>query len=194
MSAPAADTVPAPNPRVGDVWVFETRLPDKPSGVRLHHRVEAVRADEIVTVVQGTGADAALLRQGFDHQMNRRWREVEPGEALRYTPAFALFRFPLVAGQTAWSVTVNQTQDGWPGSRSVHIQARAARMERVNTPAGRFDAMRIEATHRAGDALIQTVYWYCPQVHRSVRGEEYTETPRGRSALLYELLSWQPAS
>ncbi|GAB4204139.1 MAG: hypothetical protein Fur0019_04490 [Tibeticola sp.] len=194
MSAPnPADFLHAPLPRVGDAWVFETRLPEKARGVRLHHRVEAVQGDEIVTAVQGETGDAPVLRQGFDRQMNRRWREVEPGEALRYAPAFALFRFPLVAGETAWSLTVQQTQDGWPGSREVQIDARAVRIETVSTPAGRFEAMRIEATHRAGDARIQTVYWYCPQVRRSVRGEEFTETPRGRSALIYELLRWQPA-
>jgi hypothetical protein len=193
MSDATDRVLTAPAPRVGDAWVFETRVPNKAAGIRLHHRVEAVRANEIVTVVTGEGAHAPELRQGFDREMNRRWREVEPGEALRYSPAFALFRFPLLAGQTAWSVTVTQTQDGWPGSRAVQIEARAVRLEGVVTPAGRFDAMRIEAWHRAGDALIETVYWYCPQVHRSVRGEEYTQTPRGRSALVYELLSWQPA-
>lgn len=193
MSDTADHVLTTPAPRVGDVWVFETRVPNKAAGIRLHHRVEAVRADEIVTVVTGEGAHAPELRQGFDREMNRRWREVEPGEALRYSPAFALFRFPLVAGQTTWSVTVRQTQDGWPGSRAIQIDARAVRLEAVVTPAGRFDAMRIEARHRAGDALIETVYWYCPRVHRSVRGEESTQTPRGRSALVYELLSWQPA-
>lgn len=188
-----ANFLHAPLPRVGDTWVFQTRLPEKARGVLLHHRVEAVQADEIVTAVQGETSDGTVLRQGFDRQMNRRWREVEPGESLRYAPAFALFRFPLVAGETTWSLTVQQTQDGWPDRREIRIDARAVRIEPVTTPAGRFEAMRIEATHHADDARIETVYWYCPQVRRSVRGEEFTITPRGRSALIYELLSWQPA-
>lgn len=191
MNAPHRDTLPAPAPRVGDAWTFETRLRGQARGVRLYHRVEAIRSEEIITAVRGEDAQTPVLRQGFDHQMNRLWREVEPGEALRYAPAFALFRFPMVAGQTAWSASVQQTQDGWPGRREVHIDARAVRLESVTTPAGRFEAMRIEALHRAGDARIETVYWYCPEVRRSVRGEEHTETPRGRSTLIYELLDWQ---
>lgn len=182
----------SPAPRIGDRWMFETRLADKPSGVRLRHQIESAGEQGYVALVRGESADAPVLRQGLDRSMNRLWREVEPGEAIRYTPAFELFRFPMEAG-LAWRAVVEQRQDGVPGMRRVRIDARVAGAETVTTPAGAFDAWRIEAEHRAGDARIATVYWYCPVVHRSVRGEEHTETPRGRSTLIYELLEWRPA-
>ena len=193
MSATVTPTpVPAPAPRVGDRWLFETRLAHKPSGIRLLHELERADAAGYVARVRGAAADAPVLRQGFDRAMNRLWREVEPGEAIHYAPAFALFRFPMHAG-LRWTVDVQQRQDGFPGVNRVNIAANVIGPETVTTPGGSFEAWRIEAEHRAGDARIETVYWYSPQVHRSVRGEEHTETPRGRSTLIYELLEWLPA-
>lgn len=180
-----------PAPRTGDRWLFETRLAERARGVRLRHQIESAGDLGYVAVVRGEGADTPVLRQGLDRAMNRLWREVEPGEAIRYSPAFELFRFPMHSG-LRWAVAVEQRQDHVPGVRQVHINAHVVGPEPVTVPAGTFEAWRIEAQHRAGDARISTTYWYCPQVHRSVRGEEHTETPRGRSTLIYELLDWRP--
>jgi hypothetical protein len=124
----------------------------------------------------------------FDAEFNRVAREVVPGESMRYSPAFPLFRFPIEPGRR-WKAAVEQRQDGEPGHRIVEVDARVVGPETVEVPAGRFDAWRIEAVHRAGDVRIDTVYWFAPRAKRSVRGVETSRSPRGTSELIYELQS-----
>lgn len=186
---PQAD---APQPRAGDRWQFATRLVGGAAPLVLDHEVQALQADGGCRVgVRKAGADDAWLVQIFDADFNRVARELAPGESIRYSPAFPLFRFPMRAG-LQWQADIEQRQDGEPGGpRIVRVEARVVAPESVQVPAGRFDAWRIEAVHRAGDVQIDTVYWYAPRARRSVRGVETSRSPRGQGELVYELMALQ---
>jgi hypothetical protein len=181
--------VPRPTPRLGDRWVFRTALPGR-QGLVLEHRLDRIAADGGFEIrVRKLPDGQEWLRQQFDAEFNRVSREIVPGEAVRFDPPFALFRFPMRAG-LSWQASTRQQQDGGYAPRRVDIEARVVGEESVDTPAGRLSAWRIEAVHRAGDTHIDTVYWYCPQAKRSVRGEETTRTASGTSLLIYELLEF----
>ena len=190
----AADAAaPWPVVRVGDQWTFITQLAGSRDPLRLRHRVVEVAADGRVRteVLNLRRPDEPPLTQWLDRSMNRLSREFAPGEAVRYSPAFALFRFPMRPGD-AWEESVLQTQDaGWAPNR-VEIAARVRGWERVEVPGGTFDALLLEAVHRTGQAHVQARYWYAPAVRRAVRGVELTRTPTGRSELGYELLEFAP--
>jgi len=183
-TSPAAER---PQPRLGDQWQFATRLVGGAAPLVLDHVVRELRPDGgCVIGVRKAGSDEPWLTQVFDAEFNRVARELIPGESMRYTPAFPLFRFPLEAGRR-WKAAVEQRQDGEPGHRIVEVEARVVGPEAVEVPAGRFDAWRIQAVHLAGDVRIDTVYWYAPRAKRSVRGVEKSRSPRGASELIYEL-------
>ncbi|NWG74751.1 MAG: hypothetical protein HXY24_09125 [Rubrivivax sp.] len=183
---PATDR---PQPKLGDQWQFVTRLVGGSTPLVLDHMVRELRLDGGWAIgVRKAGTDEPWLTQVFDAEFNRVAREVVPGESMRYSPAFPLFRFPIEPGRR-WKAAVEQRQDGEPGHRIVEVDARVVGAEAVEVPAGRFDAWRIEAVHRAGDVRIDTVYWFAPRAKRSVRGVETSRSPRGTSELIYELQS-----
>lgn len=186
-SAPTG-AVQRPQPRLGDRWQFATRVVGGDSPLVLDHEVRQLLPDGGWTVgVRRAGSSGPWLSQVFDADFNRVSRELVPGEAMHYAPAFPLFRFPLQAGRR-WRAAVEQRQDGEPGHRIVEVEAHVVGAEAVAVPAGRFDdAWRIEAVHRAGDVRIDTVYWYSPRARRAVRGVETSRSPRGASELVYEL-------
>ncbi len=185
MNAP----IDRPQPRLGDQWQFSTRIVGGAAPLVLDHMVRELRPDGgFVVGVRKAGTAEPWLVQEFDADFNRVARELLPGDSMRYRPAFPLFRFPLRPG-LRWTLDVEQRQDSEPGHRFVHVDARVVGPETVEVPAGRFDAWRIEARHRAGDVGIDTVYWYAPRAKRSVRGVETSRSPRGTSELIYELQS-----
>ena len=187
---PSADR---PLPRVGDRWQFATRLVGGAAPLVLDHEVQAVHADGGCRIgVRKAGGDEPWLAQLFDADFNRAARELTPGESMRYSPAFPLFRFPMRAG-LQWQADVEQRQDGEPGRRIVHVEARVVGLASVQVPAGRFEAWRIEGVHRAGDVQIDTVYWFAPRAKGSVRGVETSRSPRGQMELVYELNALQVA-
>ena len=186
MSKPPA-VAERPQPRLGDQWQFSTRVVGGASPLVLDHMVRELHADGGWTIgVRKAGSDDPWLAQVFDPEFNRVAREIMPGESMRYTPAFPLFRFPLEPGRR-WKAAVEQRQDGEPGHRIVEVDARVVGPEVVEVRAGRFDAWRIEAVHLAGGVRIDTVYWYAPKARRSVRGVETSRSAQGTSELVYEL-------
>jgi hypothetical protein len=187
-SSAHAAAVPRPQPRPGDRWQFATRVVGGDSALVLDHELrQLLPAGGWVVGVRRAGSDGPWLNQVFDADFNRVSRELVPGEAMHYAPAFPLFRFPLQAGRR-WSAAVEQRQDGEPGHRIVEVEAHVVGPEAVEVPAGRFDdAWRIEAVHRAGDVRIDSVYWYAPRARRAVRGVETSRSPRGASELVYTL-------
>lgn len=185
----AAAVVDRPQPRVGDRWQFATRVVGGGAPLVLDHLLRETLADGgFVIDVRRAGSAGPWLAQRFDAEFNRVARELAPGESVRYEPAFPLFRFPLHAGKR-WALTVQQRQDGEPGARAIEVEASVTGTETVEVPAGRFEAFRIEAVHRAGPVRIDTVYWYAAQARRSVRGVELSRSAQGESELVYELQS-----
>lgn len=186
---------PAPRIRIGDGWVFATQVPGSGNVLRLRHEVHGVAANGLVKVKVYNVArpDDAPLAQVLDAEMNRVSREFSPGESVNYAPAFPMFRFPMAPG-CSWSLTVRQSQQPEDPSSDVSIAARVLRWESVQVRAGRFEALRIQARHGVDGLFVDSTYWYAPRAGRSVRGEELTVSPRGRSELHYELLEmWRPA-
>jgi len=181
-------------PRVspGDHWTFATRVPGSTDVLRLRHVVQSVAADGRVAVHVTNLArpDEAPLTQVLDREMNRVSREFAPGEAVHYAPAFAMFRFPMAPGRR-WRLAVQQTQEPGDPPTEIGIAAEVQRWESVEVPAGRFDALRIEARHSVDGLVVASTYWYAPRAARAVRGIEVTQTAQGRGELHYEMLALQ---
>jgi uncharacterized protein (DUF2237 family) len=186
---PASPEALLPRVRPGDRWSFATRVPGSADVLRLRHVVQSVGTDGriAVQVTNLARPDAAPLAQVLDREMNRVSREFAPGEAVHYAPAFAMFRFPMAPGRR-WKLAVQQTQEPADPPTEIGIEAEVLRWETVQVPAGRFDALRVQARHTVDDLVVQSTYWYAPKAARAVRGIELTLTAQGRSELQYELL------
>jgi hypothetical protein len=181
-----------PKVRPGDRWTFATHVPGSSDVLRLQHVVQSVSADGRVAVHVTNLArpHEAALTQVLDREMNRVSREFAPGEAVHYAPAFAMFRFPMAPGKR-WQLAVQQTQEPGDPPTEISIEAEVQRWETVEVPAGRFDALRIEARHGVDGLVVASTYWYAPLAARAVRGVEVTQTPQGRSELHYALVALQ---
>jgi hypothetical protein len=209
-SGPAAES---PQFRVGDRWVY--RVSD---GFRVKqifeetHAVTAIGPDGIAVQVTITGPgptvervekwlDAGRVTQGtlFDIETRRFHQPLE-----RY-------RFPLQAG-TTWNQFVDNYNELTMREGRINRYVRVGGYERVTTPAGTFDAIRLNVLMRLDDDefwrwptdCAYTV-WYAPAVKatiREVKRADYLERGTGPDSgarlpsqnALVELVSFTPGA
>jgi hypothetical protein len=167
----------APDYRTGDRWVYHVdqkfyAAPDYDET----HEVIAVDADGVRVRVSAKGGP-------IDVERVEQWRA--PGlvtqgtmmdvETRRFNEPLERFRFPLVPG-THWSQRVAQVNDtlGTAGIVSRYVQVNGT--ERVTTPAGTFDAVRMTVFMRLDDETpfrqateCTHIVWYAPAVRGVVR-------------------------
>lgn len=218
---PLGAPVPAPEPRVGDAWSYTVL-----DGFRGFERgeasviVTAVRGETITAEVdeasgavsrpltlrlrpRADGAPAADRTpddgRAVTRTFARGWNPINgrtpAGDEVTYDPPLPLFVFPLEDGRR-WSQTVTAT-DARTGARfPVFVQGRVLGRETVTTPAGTFDAIRIQRSLRIGDGETSIwrsdtfqaeTEWYAPAVGRGVRYQQdqsyYFDTMRGRDPM-----------
>jgi hypothetical protein len=185
----------APDIRIGDQWVFVLRTQEEVDrgdvGLVTANRVTAIGADgELhVEVRRPADAGAPVLRNIYSRQFDLLSREVVPGEAVEYRPAFPQFEFPMAIGNT-WKRQIAQIQPEWELHAEVGVSVTVEAEEVVTVPAGTFRALRLQGHYTASQATVMTHYWYAPAAGRSVRGIEDTLAINGtRSRLIYELQS-----
>lgn len=183
-----ARVAPAPRPRIGFSWTFASHVVGGGAELVLVQALRAIEPDGRLRVEVRSPANPAAppLTQWLDAHMNRLSREFAPGEAVHYSPAFPMFSFPMRVGDR-WKATVRQWQDD-PGAASlIEVEARVPGWEVVETPAGRFEALRIEALHRTSEQRVENTYWYAPRAMRAVQGHERTSGLGGSTELRYRL-------
>jgi hypothetical protein len=107
------------------------------------------------------------------HPVSNHDRDIE----YDFQTPYPAYPFPLDFGKT-WSVRVNATNPATRRVASVRVDGRVIGGERITTPAGAFDTIKISRRVYAGDwdgflreTNIEEVEWYAPAIGRSVRME-----------------------
>jgi hypothetical protein len=207
--ATAAVVADAPQFRVGDQWVYRVR-----EGFRNPVVFEETRT---VTAVGAEGATVRVVARGptLDAERVERWPA--PGlvaqgalfdiETRRFASPLVRYRYPLAAGQ-AWNQNVANFNELTGRSGVINRRVRVAGYDRVTTPAGVFDAVRLEVFMRLDDEEFwrwptTTTYtlWYAPAARATVRelkrasyvekgGPDVGELPAQNT--IVELLSFTP--
>jgi hypothetical protein len=176
--APVGAPVPAPDIRPGDAWTYTVY-----NGFRgyvegkVSYVVTGVQGDSVTVQITESSGNATRV---FTRSWNPASGKTPAGEAVNYQPALPLFRFPL-ENDSHWNETVTATDPGSGQSFPVQVQARVLGREKVQTPAGTFDAIRIERSILIGDGEYSmwrsdthenVTEWYAPSARRSVRFQQ----------------------
>ena len=208
----AAVAMDAPQYRVGDRWVYRVR-----SGWRDPLIYDETRT---VTAVGSDGVTIAVAVRGERVSVDRveRWPaagKVAQGalfdiETRRFKEPLDRYRYPLQSGAT-WNQWINNYNELTDREGAINHHVRVGRVERVSTPAGTFDAIRMQVTMRLDDEefwrwptdCYYTV-WYAPDVKatvREMRRADYLEKGGGLSVgrlpaqnAQFELVSFTPGA
>ncbi|TXF13780.1 DUF3108 domain-containing protein [Pelomicrobium methylotrophicum] len=177
--APVGTPVPAPHARAGDTWTYAVYdgYRGTPKGTE-RYVVRRVTPHAIVVSVE-TGAGA--LTRTFSLEWNPSAGELPEQRLADFTPPLPAFAFPLEDGKR-WKGTVTAVEAKTGRRYSVHVSARVAGRETIETPAGSFDTVRVDRAiyldndewWRSGTRWYQSE-WYAPAVGRSVRYQDYSE-------------------
>jgi hypothetical protein len=201
----------APTPAVGARWVYRGR-----EGFRMPvvweetHEITAVGAD-------GISVRVTLKGPGVDHERNELL--LAPGvvkvgalmddETRRFETPLLRYRYPLAPGAT-WNQWVDNFNERLDRPGQINRYVRVGDWEKVRTPAGEFDAIRMRVLMRLDDeefwrypTTCNYVIWYAPAVGAPVREEkdaEYLERGDRRDGMnairaqhtLLELVSYTP--
>ena len=124
------------------------------------------------------------------------WRQIVSGTTgNRLEPAGNGFKFPLQVGNEWTEKMVLTTPTG--GKSRIDFDARVSGYEKVRTPAGEFDAFKVEHTGWVNGIswtgafkVVQTT-WYAPAVGRMVR-TEFKEYRRDGADNVLELKAFEP--
>jgi hypothetical protein len=173
-----AESVPRPEWRVGDRWVFRRTSLDGGTSV-VTHQVVASTAEGYTVRILGLGRD-----------VTREWttdiglvREIlGDGTTARYEPPAPYFVWPISPAKT-WEQEFQYT-DGKSDGRYGNTWKVGTDVEPLDTVAGRFYTLRVERW--AGPRRLET-YWYNPRIRYWVRLEDYL---RGYVEELVEYRSW----
>jgi len=201
----------APTPAVGARWVYRGREGFR-SPLVWEETHEVTRAGP-----DGVSVRVTLKGPSVDVERYESW--AGPGllqtgalmdiETRRFKTPLERYRFPLAPGQT-WNQWVDNYNQSTDRTGQINRYVRVGNWEKVTTPAGVFDAIRMRVLMRLDDeefwrypTTCNYVIWYAPAVGASVREEkdaEYLErgdemdgsgTIRAQHTLL-ELVSYTP--
>lgn len=186
-SGPAAE---APQFRVGDRWVYRVREGFRVTQVYEEtHAVTAIGPDGITVRVTVTGPgptvervekwlDAGRIAQGTLFDIETR----------RFRQPLERYRFPLQPG-ASWNQFVDNYNELTMREGRINRYVRVGGYERVTTPAGTFDAVRMTVVMRLDDDEFwrwptdsTSTVWYAPAVKavvREVRRADYLEKGGG---------------
>ena len=203
ISGPAQSVLagsPPTRPVVGDTAVY--RIRNGYSGEahgEIQYRVEKIDGDKVVMSVTTSTPSAGLPHleiyttdgNWLRHPIVSHDRPVD----YDFAPPYPAYAFPLDFGKS-WSVRVNATNLATGKRNSVRVDGEVLGGERVSTPAGAFDTIKVKRRVYAGDwdgFLYETnlteVDWYAPALGRAVRTErnsgwlDKSRSPGGGSLL-----------
>ncbi len=210
---PGERVADAPKLAVGARWVYRAR--------------EGFRAPDLwtetreITAIGPGGYTVSVVQRGPAIGVDRQetWRA--PGlvivgalmdaETRRFAVPLERYRFPLYAGEI-WNQWVDNYNETTRKSGQINRYVRVSGWEKVTTPAGTFDAIRMRVLMHLddGDAWrwptqCNYVIWYAPAVGAAVREEkdaEYYEKGDDRGGgsavrtqhTVLELVAWSPGT
>jgi hypothetical protein len=171
------ESVPRPEWRLGDRWVFQRTLVSGASIV-VTHQVVAAREGYTLRVL---GAAGDVTRQ-WTPELHLIAETLGGDASVHFDPAVMYFAWPMGPGKT-WTQEFQYT-DGRNDGRYANTWKISPTVVPVDTVAGRFYALRIERA--SGPQRLET-YWYSPRVRYWVRLEDYL---RGYVEELVEYRPW----
>jgi hypothetical protein len=173
----------APTVTVGARWVYRGREGFRsPLVWEETHEVRSVGPDGIAVRV-------TLKGPSVDIERNELW--AAPGlvrigslmdiETRRFATPLERYRFPLAPGET-WNQWVENFNQNTGRTGQINRYVRVGNWEKVTTPAGVFDAIRMRVLMRLDDeefwrypTTCNYVIWYAPAVGAPVREEKEAE-------------------
>jgi hypothetical protein len=180
--ASALAATPPVQPAPGDFAVY--RVVNAYNGEvqgEIRYRVGRVEGGRVVVDVDTSSAYAGPPRTEI-YTAEGNWlrhtlvNHDHPAE-YEFAPPFPAYFFPLDFGKS-WSMRVNAKSPATGKVNSVRIDGRVAGSERVVTPGGVFDTIKVVRTVHAGDSgsfqqetIITEIDWYAPALGRAVRSE-----------------------
>lgn len=169
-------SVPAPDVRVGDHWIYRVRdgFTGIPRGEQRHEVVE-VSGDFVRVAGEVERGDGIQI---YDRGWNWLRRPATNLQTFEYRPAYRAFAFPLEAGKR-WRERLIATDPADGRQFPVWIDGVVRSWERVAVPAGEFDALKVERQvyfeyweySVRGRSVIREVEWYAPAARQSVKRE-----------------------
>ena len=177
INAPVAN---APTPRVGERWTYRGR-----EGFRMPvvweetHEVMAAGPNGITIKVAVKGPTLDVERQEVLAAPGLvRVGALFDVETRRFATPLERFRFPLAVGET-WNQWVDNYNEATRKSGKINRYVQVLGWDKVRTPAGVFDAIRLRVQMRLDDEEFwrypTTCYytiWYAPSVGAPVREEK----------------------
>lgn len=172
---------PAPAYQVGDRWVYRvqdgflTKITWEET-----HQITRVSPQGITVQVTAKGPS-------IDEQRTETWSApgivltgaVFDNETRRFEPPLVRYRFPLTPGER-WSQRMRDPDHDTRPYGGVERSVSVGGYERITTPAGTFDAIRLQVYMRLDDETFwrwptESTYllWYAPAVGMTVREEKY---------------------
>lgn len=210
---PGERVADAPKLAVGERWVYRAR-----DGFRAPDLWTETRE---VTAIGAGGYTVHVSRRGTSVAVDRQETWPAPGlvdvgalmdaETRRFASPLLRYRFPLYPGEV-WNQWVGNYNEATRKTGQINRYVRVSGWEKVTTPAGTFDAIRMRVLMQLDDAdpwrwptRCNYVIWYAPAVGAPVREErdaEYYErgdardgpTPIRTQHALLELVSWSPGT
>lgn len=211
--SPGGDAGPpaaAPTLKVGDRWVYSGK-----DGYRVAitwqetHEIAAMTADGITVKVTGQGSTGDFARtEAWTAPGVVRVGAVYESETERFDPALIRFKYPLTPGET-WSQSIRDVDKPVGPYGPIQRQVTIGGYEKVTTPAGTFDALKMRIFMQLDDETFwryptqcNYLLWYAPAVGNWVRQEQRSYYRNkdintggavpGQNATI-ELVSYQPA-
>lgn len=173
----------APNPAVGARWTYRGREGFRwPVVWEETHEVTAAGAGGLTVRVTLKGPTIDIVREE---------KLVAPGmvstgalmdvETRRFAMPLERYRFPLAPGET-WNQWVTNFNESLKREGRINRYVRVGGWEKVSTPAGEFDAIRMRVFMRLDDeefwrypTTCNYLIWYAPSVGAPVREEKEAE-------------------
>jgi hypothetical protein len=167
----------------GDTFVFRVvnGYNNEAQG-RIQYRIDSVEADRIRVSVStdvpalGLPRIAIFTKDGnwLRHTLINHDQPVE----YEYSPPYPAYVFPLETGKS-WSQRVTATNPVTGKRNSVRVDGDVLGSERISTPAGAFDTIKVRRRVYAGDwedgfkreTQIVETDWYAPALGRAVKSE-----------------------
>ncbi|MBI2311479.1 MAG: hypothetical protein HYU77_03135 [Betaproteobacteria bacterium] len=190
VSGPA---VSAPTLRAGDAWTYQEYdgYSGRPTRA-VRYQVREVSPD---TVIMELERDGVRERARFAPDWNPFSGSLPNNGAVDFTPAYPALVFPLQVGKT-WISSTGARVRATGRTVTAKIFARVLGRERVVTPAGEFEAFRVQRQvylddrewWRSGTEILE-FDWYAPDAKAVVKHEdrsEFRDLTRGPGVTLFD--------
>ncbi len=182
-------SVEAPLYRVGDRWVYRGD-----DGFRLKtewdetHEVTAVGAEGITVRIASKGGVNVARTELWSAPGQVKVGAVYDNETRRFMVPLERYDFPLAPGKS-WNQWVKNYNEFTKETGEINRYVRVSGWEKVATPAGSFDAIKMQVLMRLDDATFwrwpttcNYAVWYAPAARAMVRAEldaQYAEKDGG---------------